>query len=110
MDANELMLALDTICDKSCTIEWAQPKIDEVDINGDKQIDAKEFETLMMPRMMEKLVRLDDSEEKFRAMCIKYSTDLTNFLEIEELQTMLFKEMGVQITIDQVMMLLTKFD
>ena len=81
-----------------------------MDINGDKQIDAKEFEALMMPRMMENLVRLDDSEEKFREMCIKYSTDLTNYLEIEELQTTLFKEMGVQITIDQVMMLLTKFD
>jgi Ca2+-binding EF-hand superfamily protein len=67
--------------------------IDEVDVNGDKN-----------------LVRSDDADEKFRAMFKKYDTDLTNYLEIEELYTVLVKEMGVQITMDEVMMLMAEFD
>lgn len=110
LDANELMLALNTMCDMQCTIDQAQAMIDEVDVNGDKQIDAKEFEALMMPRMLENLVRSDDADEKFRAMFKKYDTDLTNYLEIEELYTVLIKEMGVQITMDEVMMLMAEFD
>jgi len=40
----------------------------------------------------------------------KYDTDFTNYLEIEELFTVLVKELGVQITLDEVMMLMAEFD
>jgi len=84
--------------------------IDEVDKDGNRLIDAQEFESLMMPRMLEILVRSDESAERFRAMFKKYDTDFTNYLEIEELFTVLVKELGVQITLDEVMMLMAEFD
>ncbi len=46
----------------------------------------------MMSRMLENPVKLFNSDQKFRVMSKKYDTDLTNYLEIEELQTVLFKE------------------
>jgi len=84
--------------------------IDEVDQNGDKLISASEFEALMMPRMLEILVSSNSNEEKFRAMFKKYDTDLTNYLDIQELFTVLVKELGVQITMDELVRLMAEFD
>jgi len=64
----------------------------------------------MMPRMLEILVSSDTNEERFRAMFKKYDTDLSNYLDIQELFTVLVKELGVQITIDELVMLMAEFD
>jgi hypothetical protein len=42
--------------------------IDEVDTDGNHLLDAKEFEALMLPRMLENIVRADNADEKFRAI------------------------------------------
>jgi len=65
---------------------------------------------LMMPRMLEILVSSNSNEERFRAMFKKYDTDLTNYLDIQELFTVLVKELGVQITMDELVRLMAEFD
>ena len=84
--------------------------IDEVDTDGNHLIDAKEFEALMMPRMLENIVRADNADEKFRAIFKKYDTDLSNYPTCDELYTVLIKEIGVQITVPELMQLLAEFD
>jgi len=64
----------------------------------------------MMPRMLEILVSSNSNEERFRAMFKKYDTDLTNYLDIQELFTVLVKELGVQITMDELVRLMAEFD
>lgn len=50
------------------------------------------------------------SDEKFRAMFKKYDTDYSNYLTVDELLTVLVKEIGVDMTPNELIDMLAEFD
>lgn len=83
--------------------------ISKVDANGDGSIDRNEFQTLIMPILLNEIVAADEAAEHYRSIFLQADLDYSGFLSVDELFSVLLNQ-GVDINRQELVDLLIDFD
>jgi len=91
------------------TLEKAKDMIASVDIDKNGKIDIQEFEELMKPILLDKLLASEDNLEATRALFREADVDYSGFLTADEVWNVLIKQ-GVDIGFEELCELMDEFD